>query len=137
MGPFYVYYLYNLDEDTLLYVGRALNAIVRWKSFIEREGVSAVLGRVDAYTDLDAACDAEREAIRNLKPLFNKRIASAKGNTGMHHKLSEETKAKMRKPKTAEHRKNIALSVLAQPREAKLARAHASHASRRANKQAR
>ncbi len=134
MGPFYVYFLYNLDEDVLLYVGRSLNAVVRWQHFMVREDVPAVLGRIDRYDDLDQACAAELDAIETLHPLFNIRRQSSKGNTGMHHQLSEETKAKMRKPKSAQHRANIAAGRKALPPETKKRCADASHRVRRNNK---
>jgi hypothetical protein len=90
----YVYFLWNLDEDVLLYIGLSINPEVRWKDFMYRESLSAVLDVREEHDTFEAGAAAEQAAIvANNWPPFNKRLVSPRG--GLDQVTSPETRRKL------------------------------------------
>jgi hypothetical protein len=78
----YVYYLVDPASNELLYVGRSTSPKVRLAHHERRLGCALAIDYLQRFTDLAAACCAERDAIRELKPRFNLRVASSPGHLG-------------------------------------------------------
>jgi hypothetical protein len=80
----YVYFLYHPD-GALLYIGRSVDPVSRWKDFMVREEVPAVLGRTEKFDTFEEASAREIEAIKTHQPLYNQKLHSGKGMLGKHH----------------------------------------------------
>ena len=90
----FVYFLWNLDETVLLYIGLSINPTTRWKDFMAREGLCAVMEVVSAHETFEQGSAEELCLIAQHWPPFNKRLASPRG--GLGQTVSENTKAKIR-----------------------------------------
>lgn len=79
----YVYFLYHVD-GAVLYIGRSTNPTERWKDFMRREGVSALLGRTEPFDTFEQAAARELEAIHIHQPLYNQNLNhSGRGMLGV------------------------------------------------------
>ena len=130
-----VYYIFDLDEEILLYVGRSIEPEARLQGFMYRESISAVLGKVTVCDSFEAACSLELAEIQRLRPPYNKWMASNAGFLGRKHspasrrKISESLRGRVCTPearakqsetvrgrvKSPEHRAKIAASLRGKP----------------------
>ena len=109
----YVYYIWNLDEDLLLYIGRSINPEDRLRDFIRREGISAVLGQTHGFTNMEDACRAELQAIATHWPPYNRSLVSSRGGWGISKPMDPSVAEKIRaahlgRPNSDIHNERIA-----------------------------
>lgn len=68
----FVYFLWNLDETVLLYIGLSINPTTRWKDFMAREGLCAVVEVVSAHETFEQGSAEELRLIAQHWPRSTK-----------------------------------------------------------------
>lgn len=78
----YVYYLFDLDETELLYIGRSNKPRTRQLAFERKYEVPTFMGLCQRHATFDEASKAELQAIAKHRPPFNKHYVSSLGGLG-------------------------------------------------------
>lgn len=78
-----VYYLLDATSGQLLYVGRSDHPKRRKAAFERKHGIAVNFGVPQRHAELEEACRAERRAILQHKPPYNKIVSSAPGRIGI------------------------------------------------------
>lgn len=108
MNTHFVYGLFDLGA--LVYIGRTLNVLGRWRTFNKRHGIATAYQVLGAYTDFEEAMFTEIFLIGLYRPPFNHYVASSPARLGRNNsdnhndsirsalqgrKLTEEHKARL------------------------------------------